>query len=320
MMSSIRATIRSVSSTRVPTGARSRMMNWLSSDGGKNSVPMSGSDRQRGRGERRGCRRSRVSAVAERPAEQRAGTPSSSRSRHAAAPVEHARVQGCALSPGRPPASASAGRAAASPSARRGSEAKSEHEMVNVSGMKRSLAWPSRKTVGMKTTMVVIVDTKIGIATSRAASSTARRRGLSGILRCRLMFSSSTMESSTRRPTREGEPAEREDIERLPEHVHGHEREEQRERDGDRDDDGRDERAQEEQDDEEGQDRADRRLVPEALDGLADVGRLVERELDAHARRQAEQLGQRALDGVHDLDGIGARLLVDAEVHGAARR
>ena len=42
MISSILATIRSVSSTRVPTGARTRMMNWLSSEGGKNSVPISG--------------------------------------------------------------------------------------------------------------------------------------------------------------------------------------------------------------------------------------------------------------------------------------
>jgi hypothetical protein len=42
MICSIRATVRSVSSTRVPTGARMRTMNWLSSEGGKNSVPMSG--------------------------------------------------------------------------------------------------------------------------------------------------------------------------------------------------------------------------------------------------------------------------------------
>ena len=42
MMSSILLTMRSVSSTRVPTGARSRRMNWLSSEGGKNSLPISG--------------------------------------------------------------------------------------------------------------------------------------------------------------------------------------------------------------------------------------------------------------------------------------
>ena len=63
------------------------------------------------------------------------------------------------------------------------SEAKSENEMVKVSGMKSSLDWPSRKTVGRKTTMVVMVDTKIGMATSRAASSTALRRGLPGMSR-----------------------------------------------------------------------------------------------------------------------------------------
>src|SRR6266545_1024969 len=67
-------------------------------------------------------------------------------------------------------------------------DAKSEQEMVKVSGMKRSLACPSRNTVGMKTTMVVMVETKMGMATSRAASSTARRRGSPGTLRCRLVF------------------------------------------------------------------------------------------------------------------------------------
>ena len=85
-------------------------------------------------------------------------------------------------------------------------EAKSEQEIVKVSGMKRSLACPSRNTVGMKTTMVVIVETKMGMATSRAASRTARRRGLPGMLRWRLMFSSSTMESSTSRPTARASP------------------------------------------------------------------------------------------------------------------
>ena len=42
MMPSIRATIRSVSSTRVPTGARTWIRNWLSSDSGKNSLPTRG--------------------------------------------------------------------------------------------------------------------------------------------------------------------------------------------------------------------------------------------------------------------------------------
>src|SRR5262249_28033123 len=83
---------------------------------------------------------------------------------------------------------------------------KSEKEMVKVIGMNNSFAWPSRKTVGRKTTIVVMVETKIGIATSRAASSTAVRRSLPGIARWRLMFSSSTMESSTRRPTASARP------------------------------------------------------------------------------------------------------------------
>ncbi len=85
-------------------------------------------------------------------------------------------------------------------------EAKSEIEIVNVSGMKRSLIWPSRNTVGTKTMIVVIVAEKIGMATSRAASSTARRRSVPGIARCRLMFSSSTIESSTSRPTARARP------------------------------------------------------------------------------------------------------------------
>ncbi len=85
-------------------------------------------------------------------------------------------------------------------------EAKSENEIVNVSGMKSSFAWPSRKTVGRKTTIVVMVETKMGIATSRAASRTAVRRSLPGMARWRLMFSSSTIESSTRRPTARASP------------------------------------------------------------------------------------------------------------------
>ncbi len=40
--SSIRATTFSVSSTRVPSGPRSVMRNWLSSEAGKNSEPIRG--------------------------------------------------------------------------------------------------------------------------------------------------------------------------------------------------------------------------------------------------------------------------------------
>src|SRR2546422_610655 len=54
--------------------------------------------------------------------------------------------------------------------------------------------------------IVVMVAEKIGIATSRAASRTAVRRGVPGMFRCRLMFSSSTIESSTSRPTARARP------------------------------------------------------------------------------------------------------------------
>ena len=85
-------------------------------------------------------------------------------------------------------------------------EANSEIEIVKVSGMNRSFVCPSRNTVGTNTMMVVMVAAKIGMATSRAASSTALRRGVPGMLRCRLMFSSSTIESSTSRPTARARP------------------------------------------------------------------------------------------------------------------
>ena len=54
--------------------------------------------------------------------------------------------------------------------------------------------------------IVVMVAERIGIATSRAASSTARCRDVPGMFRCRLMFSSSTIESSTSRPTARARP------------------------------------------------------------------------------------------------------------------
>ena len=81
----------------------------------------------------------------------------------------------------------------------------SEKAMVSASGRKRLRATPARKTTGKKTTMVVMVDTKMGMATSWAASSTAVRRSWP-LARWRWMFSSSTIESSTRRPTPSARP------------------------------------------------------------------------------------------------------------------
>ncbi len=80
-----------------------------------------------------------------------------------------------------------------------------EKEMVSANGTKRLRATPWRNSTGKKTTMVVTVDTRMGIATSCAAASTAARLGCPSE-RCRWMFSSSTMESSTSRPTPSASP------------------------------------------------------------------------------------------------------------------
>ena len=78
--------------------------------------------------------------------------------------------------------------------------------MVSASGMNRLRATPVRNSTGKNTTMVVMVDTRIGIATSCAAVEhrVASRSGPSP--RWRWMFSSSTIESSTSRPTPSASP------------------------------------------------------------------------------------------------------------------
>ncbi len=81
----------------------------------------------------------------------------------------------------------------------------SANAMVSASGMNRLRATPVRNSTGRNTTMVVIVDTRIGIATSFAAASTASRRDWPRP-RWRWMFSSSTIESSTSRPTPSARP------------------------------------------------------------------------------------------------------------------
>ena len=57
--------------------------------------------------------------------------------------------------------------------------------------------------------------------------------------------------------------------------------------------------------------------MPEAFDGLADIARLVEAQIDVDAGGHAEELRKRGPDGVHDLDGVRSRLLVDAQKHRA---
>ncbi len=77
--------------------------------------------------------------------------------------------------------------------------------IVIASGINKLRATPDRNSTGKNTTMVVMVDTKIGIATSCAASSTAVLRDFCSP-RWRWMFSSSTMLSSTSRPTPSASP------------------------------------------------------------------------------------------------------------------
>ena len=77
--------------------------------------------------------------------------------------------------------------------------------IVNVSGINNSLAIPTTKKIGRNTTTVVTVEAKIGMATSRAASMMASKRDWP-VFRCRWMFSSSTIESSTSRPTPRAKP------------------------------------------------------------------------------------------------------------------
>ena len=55
-------------------------------------------------------------------------------------------------------------------------EVNSAMAIVNVSGISSSLAIPTTKKIGRNTTTVVTVEAKIGIATSRAASSRASQR------------------------------------------------------------------------------------------------------------------------------------------------
>src|SRR5262245_51467294 len=77
--------------------------------------------------------------------------------------------------------------------------------IVKVRGMSSSLAMPITKKIGRKTTTVVTVEAKMGMATSRAAFTMAPHREGS-LFRCRWMFSSSTIESSTKRPTPRAKP------------------------------------------------------------------------------------------------------------------
>src|SRR5579884_4102004 len=72
--------------------------------------------------------------------------------------------------------------------------------MVNAMGTNRRWAMPLRNTTGKNTAMVVAVEARTGRPTSSVASRTARRTVVPGTARWRVMFSRTTMASSTRRP------------------------------------------------------------------------------------------------------------------------
>ncbi len=76
---------------------------------------------------------------------------------------------------------------------------------VTARGVKRKRPSPLRNTTGKKTTAVVIVATRTGIATSLAASRAACKGGFPSA-RCRCVFSSTTMASSTNRPRTSAKP------------------------------------------------------------------------------------------------------------------
>ena len=82
----------------------------------------------------------------------------------------------------------------------------SANAMVSASGMNKKRAIPAKKSTGKNTTMVVMVETRMGIATSCAALSTASAPTWP-MARWRWMFSSSTIESSTNLPTPSAEAA-----------------------------------------------------------------------------------------------------------------
>ncbi|OGW93065.1 MAG: hypothetical protein A3K11_07265 [Nitrospirae bacterium RIFCSPLOWO2_12_FULL_63_8] len=80
-----------------------------------------------------------------------------------------------------------------------------EMAIVRVSGTSSSRAMPTTKKIGRNTMTVVTVEAKIGMATSRAASTMASHR-FCPVFRWRWMFSSSTIESSTSRPMPSARP------------------------------------------------------------------------------------------------------------------
>src|SRR5262249_4299168 len=110
---------------------------------------------------------------------------------------------------------------------------------------------------------------------------------------------------------------EREDVERLARQVEQQEGGQDRERNRQRNDDRATQALNEEQNHKERKDSAMQGLAPQGTDRFADVDRLVEAHLEADARRHADQMAQRILPLVDDLDGVGPGLLGHAQENAA---
>ena len=86
-------------------------------------------------------------------------------------------------------------------------EANMAKTTASANGTKRYLATPESKNIGAKTMQIESVDTKAGVAICDALSRTTSSNSFSGSAsRFRLMFSTSTVASSTRMPTARASP------------------------------------------------------------------------------------------------------------------
>ena len=72
-------------------------------------------------------------------------------------------------------------------------------------GVNRNFTIPVKNITGKNTTMITSVEANTGVATSKAASKEACQAVLF-IFRCRSMFSNTTMELSTSRPSTKARP------------------------------------------------------------------------------------------------------------------
>ena len=189
----------SVRSTRVPMGVLNVSVNWLSSEDGKNSLPIL-----------------KYSGIVEAHSPTITSTVASrcrSSTRSSRAYAWSMRSSPRAMLPIRPRrVSRSCAGGFSQYMHKSGVTVRETKKLiisakliVIASGINKLRATPDRNSTGKNTTMVVMVDTKIGIATSCAASSTAVLRDFCSP-RWRWMFSSSTMLSSTSRPTPSASP------------------------------------------------------------------------------------------------------------------